>query len=88
MAAMPLAQSGLLADAMKFTGAESVEPFVGDVTVTTGVVAKAVWPRVENPANSRRDRARPVQRIRILGNAASGRDDLATMRAPESWRNR
>jgi hypothetical protein len=38
---MPLAQSGLLADAMKVTGELSVEPFAGDVTVTTGVVAKA-----------------------------------------------
>jgi hypothetical protein len=38
---MPFAQSGLLADAMKFTGELSVEPFAGDVTVTTGVVAKA-----------------------------------------------
>ena len=41
MAAMPAAQSGLLADAVKFTGEPSCEPFLGDVTVTTGVVAKA-----------------------------------------------
>jgi hypothetical protein len=48
MAAMPEAQSGLLADAMKFTGELSCEPLDGDVTVTTGVVAKAVGLRVAN----------------------------------------
>jgi hypothetical protein len=37
---MPLAQSGLLAVAVNFTG-EPYCPLVGDVTVTTGVVAKS-----------------------------------------------
>ena len=46
MAAMPAAQSGLLAEAVKFTGDLSCEPLAGDVTVTTGVVAKAVRLRV------------------------------------------
>jgi len=41
MAAMPAEHSGLLAEATKFTGELSCEPLVGDVTVTTGVVAKA-----------------------------------------------
>jgi hypothetical protein len=40
MAEMPPAQSGLLAVAEKFTG-EPYCPLMGDVTVTTGVVANA-----------------------------------------------
>jgi hypothetical protein len=54
MAAMPAAQSGLLANALKFTGELSCEPLAGDVTVTTGVVAKAVTLSVDNPEISRR----------------------------------
>jgi hypothetical protein len=38
---MPAEQSGLLAEAVKFTGELSCEPEAGDVTVTTGVVANA-----------------------------------------------
>src|SRR5580658_1751860 len=48
MAAMPLAHSGLLAVAVKFTGELPCEPVAGDVTVTTGVVATAGRLRVSN----------------------------------------
>jgi hypothetical protein len=41
MAAIPPGQSGLLAEALKFTGALTCDPFAGDVTVTTGVLAEA-----------------------------------------------
>jgi hypothetical protein len=54
MAAIPEAQSGLLADATKFTGDLSCEPLAGDVTLTTGVVAKAVRLKVGKPETSRR----------------------------------
>jgi hypothetical protein len=54
MAAMPAEQSGLLADAVKFTGELSWEPLAGDVTVTTGVVAKTVRDSVSNPTTSTR----------------------------------
>jgi hypothetical protein len=54
MAAMPAEQSGLLAEAVKFTGEPSCEPLAGDVTVTTGVVAEAVRVRVSNPTTSTR----------------------------------
>jgi hypothetical protein len=54
MAAMPAEQSGLLADAVKFTGELSCEPLAGDVTVTTGVVAEAIRVRVSNPTTSTR----------------------------------
>jgi hypothetical protein len=39
IAEIPLAQSGLLAVALNFTG-EPYCPLIGDVTVTRGVVAK------------------------------------------------
>jgi hypothetical protein len=68
MAAMPEEQSGLLAEATKFTGEPSVEPLAGDVTVTTGVVANAaglrIWIRVANPATSRNESANRYHCIR------------------------
>jgi hypothetical protein len=61
MAAMPLAHSGLLAVAVKFTGELLREPVAGDVTVTTGVVAKAVKLRVSNMGTSTRGRRSRAQ---------------------------
>jgi hypothetical protein len=51
---MPAEQSGLLAEAVKFTGEPYCEPEVGDVIVTTGVVADARLLKAANPETSRK----------------------------------
>jgi hypothetical protein len=51
---MPAEQSGLLAEAVKFTGELSCEPEVGDVIVTTGVVADARLLKAVIPETSRK----------------------------------
>jgi hypothetical protein len=52
---MPLAQSGLLAVAEKLTGVPYCPP-MGEVTVTTGVVAKAGIVSTANPQRTNRSR--------------------------------
>jgi hypothetical protein len=54
---MPVEQSGLLAEAVKLMGEPSCEPLVGDVTVTTGVVANATLLNTPSPTPSIRVRA-------------------------------
>jgi len=49
MAEMPPAHSGLLAVAVKFIGEPYCPPTTGDVTVTTGVVAKTGIVSTANP---------------------------------------
>jgi hypothetical protein len=55
---MPAEQSGLLAEAVKFTGDASSEPLAGDVTVTTGVVANATLLNVAKPEKSSSGKAK------------------------------
>jgi hypothetical protein len=57
MAAMPEAQLGLLAEAVKVTGEPSCEPLVGEVTVTTGVVQNALALNIEIPEAIAQERA-------------------------------
>src|ERR1700728_1021989 len=74
--AMPAEQSGLLADAMKFTGELSWEPFAGDVTVTTGVVAKAVKLKMSNTETSTKGSRSRAQFIEKRPRNPVGRRDV------------
>ena len=63
---MPAEQSGLLAEAVKFTGELSCEPLAGEVTAMTGVVAKAVRPRFGTTETSARGSSKRGQFMKNL----------------------